>query len=328
MNNFVQSYNFDDVAIVQKENICQSRLDAKIEGEIIRGVRRPIPLIAANMSTVVNADFCIKLYQLGALGVMHRAFPNRDDYVYEVRKIAKEIPVVAVSIGVKEQDYFLVQQLIKAGANCIVVDIAHGFSASVLRMCEYLKITYPTVKIVAGNTINPDMIQKFNDCVDAIKVGIGKGAACSTANTAGCTKNQFSAVYDFKELAQKYGMPIISDGSVSQPADFTKAIGAGSSSVMCGSIFARCPESAGHILEIDGIKKKLYAGMSSDYVQNKWKGGLKPGTCAEGKAIYLDLGESVEKLLERYSGALRSGISYSGCNNIEDFRKFCEFILI
>ena len=325
---FEQSYSFKDVAIIQKENICKSRLDAKIEGEIIRGIMRPIPLIAANMSTVINADFCIKLYQCGALGVMHRAFKNPEDYYYEVKKIAKEIPIVAVSIGVKEQDYFLVQQLIKVGANCIVVDIAHGFSESVLQMCVYLKITYPTIKVVAGNTINPKMLHKFYDCVDAIKVGIGKGAACSTANTAGCTKNQFSAVYDFRELSQKYGMPIISDGSVSQPADFTKAIGAGASAVMAGSIFARCPESAGHILEIDGTKKKLYAGMSSEYVQNKWKGGLKSGTCAEGKAIYLDLGESVEKLLERYSGALRSGISYSGCNNIKDFREKCEFILI
>jgi hypothetical protein len=97
---------------------------------------------------------------------------------------------------------------------------------------------------------------------------------------------------------------------------------------MCGSIFARCPESAGKLLEIDGVKKKLYAGMSSEYVQNKWKGGLKSGTCAEGKAIYLDLGESIEKLLERYSGALRSGISYAGFNNIEDFKKGCEFLLI
>jgi len=323
-----RSYSFSDVAIVQKENICKSRLDAKVEGEIIRGIRRPIPLIASNMSTVVNADFCVKLYQLGSMGVMHRAFQNAEDYAHEIKKMAKEIPIVAASVGVKPQDYFLVQQLIKAGANCIVVDVAHGFSDSVLKMCQYIRVTYPTIRIVAGNTINPDMLNKFWDCVDAIKVGIGKGAACSTANTAGCTKNQFSAVYDFKELAQKYGMPIISDGSVSQPADFTKAIGAGASAVMCGSIFARCPESAGKLLEIEGVKKKLYAGMASEYVQNKWKGGLKPGTCAEGKAIYLDLGESVENLLNRYSGALRSGISYAGCNNLDDFRKCCEFILI
>lgn len=93
MENLIRSYAFDQVAICQKENICNSRLDAKIEGEVIRGIMRPIPLIAANMSTVVNADFCIRLYQLGSMGVMHRAFHLRDDYVYEVRKIAKEIQI-------------------------------------------------------------------------------------------------------------------------------------------------------------------------------------------------------------------------------------------
>lgn len=328
MDTLIRSYSFSQVAIVQKENICNSRLDAKIEGEMIRGIRRPIPLIAANMSTVVNADFCIRLYQLGALGVMHRAFSNRDDYVHEVSKIAKEIPVVAVSIGVKEQDYLLVQQLIKVGANCIVVDIANGFSKPCLKMCQHIKDHYPTLKIIAGNTVNPDMLHTFHPFIDAIKVGIGGGSACATANTAGCTKNQFSAVYDFRELSQKYGVPVISDGSVKCPGDFSKAIGAGASGVMGGSIFARCPESSGIIVEVDGTKKKIYSGMASIAVQQEWKNGLKEQTCAEGKTLFLDIGESVENLLNRYAGALRSAISYSGENNIESFRKNCEFILI
>jgi IMP dehydrogenase len=262
------------------------------------------------------------------MGVLHRAFPNTDDYISETKKITKEIPSVAVSIGIKDSDYILVEKLIKAGSNIIFVDVAHGFNKYALQMCQHIKKFYPTIKVVAGNTINPDMIGMFNDYVDAIKIGIGGGNSCSTATVVGCTKNQFSAIYDLKEISQKYGMPIISDGNIRCPADFTKAIGAGASCAMAGSIFARCPESASETIEIDGIKKKILAGMSSEYVQNKWKGGLKPGTSAEGKLIHLDIGEPVESLLNRYAGALRSAISYAGFDNIQDFQRGCEFILI
>jgi IMP dehydrogenase len=122
-------------------------------------------------------------------------------------------------------------------------------------------------------------------------------------------------------------MPIISDGSIKKPADFVKAIGAGASAVMGGQIFARCPESAAPIIEVDGIKKKVYSGMASRVVQEKWRGKVH-NDCPEGKTIFLDIGEPVEKLLNRYCGALRSGISYGGFDNISDFLKNCEFILV
>jgi len=325
---FEQSYRFNQVAIKQKENVCISRSDVVTESEIIKGIFRPIPLIAANMSSVVNADFCVKLYELGALGVLHRAFRYDFDYIKETKKISDRCPVTAVSIGIKTNDYLLVESLInKGGANCIFVDVAHGFSKQVLKMCRTIKDMYPTVRVVAGNTINPEMFPMFRGWVDAIKVGIGGGSACITANTAGCTKNQFSAVYDCKLNSREYNIPIISDGSIREPADFTKAIGAGASSVMAGSIFARCPESAAEVIDVGGIKKKVYKGMASRSVQEQWLGKVN-NDCPEGKTNLLDLGESVENLLARYNGALRSGISYAGFKNIDDFRKHCEFLLI
>lgn len=145
--------------------------------------------------------------------------------------------------------------------------------------------------------------------------------------TAGCYEPQFSAVLKFRERANELGMPIISDGSIKKPADFVKAIGAGASAVMAGQIFARCPESAAPIIEVDGIKKKTYSGMASRAVQEKWRGKVN-NDCPEGKTILLDIGESVGKLLNRYCGALRSGVSYAGFNNINAFRRNCEFILI
>jgi hypothetical protein len=93
---------------------------------------------------------------------------------------------------------------------------------------------------------------------------------------------------------------------------------------MAGSIFARCPESAAEI--VDG--KKVYAGMASRYVQDQWKGGLKEGTCPEGKIVHLDLGEPLEMFLKRCRGALRSGITYAGATDIESFQRLAEFVSV
>jgi IMP dehydrogenase/GMP reductase len=168
------------------------------------------------------------------------------------------------------------------------------------------------------------MLYEVYRFADALKVGIGSGAACTTKNTAGCYEPQFSAVLKFKEEARRLGMPVISDGGIREPADFVKAVGAGAGAVMAGSIFARCPESAAEVVE----GKKIYAGMASRYVQDRWKGGLKKGTCPEGKVVPLDLGEPVGRLLERYVGALRSGITYAGATDVKSFQELVEFVTV
>lgn len=320
-----KSLGFENVAIKQKKNICNSRLDVNIESEVIRGVKRPIPLIAANMSTVIDSDFYIKLYKLGAFGVLHRA-DSKDNILSEIRKVAKECEWVAGSIGVDSDQLDFADQMIRSGCNIIVIDIAHGYSDPVLELGRRIKEIYPNVKLVIGNTTNPDILNECGYFADAVKVGIAQGLACETKNTAGCTEKQFSAVFKFKYLSKHYGIPVISDGGIREPADFTKALGAGANSVMAGSIFAACPESAAEISYIDDEPKKVYAGMASEYVQNKWKGGLKPGTCSEGGIRYLEIGASVEKLLERYCGALKSGITYAGGKDIPSFHESVEFI--
>lgn len=326
-----RSFGFEDIAIKQKKNICQSRLDVNIESEIIRGIVRPIPMIAANMSTVVNSDFCINLFKLGALGIMHRADTD-ENLLKSIKEISKECDLVAASIGIGNDQFDLAKKMIKSGCNIITIDIAHGFSDSVLELGKKIKKQFPLIKLIIGNTTNTDIIYECYDFVDAIKVGIAQGLACETKNTAGCTEKQFSAVLKFKHLSQKFGIPIISDGGIRESADFTKSIAAGANSIMAGSIFARCPESAAETevkFNNDGTifsQKKIYAGMASRYVQEKWKGKLKEGTCPEGGVRYLDLGESLPKLLERYSGALKSGITYAGGKDIKTFQKNVEFV--
>lgn len=326
-NTMEVSLGFENIAIQQQKNICNSRLDTNIESEIIKGVFRPVPLIASNMSTVINADFYKKLYKLGAFGVLHRA-DTKDNILSSIRDVAKECEWVAASIGIEDDQYEFAQEMIKNGCNIIVIDVAHGFSDKIINLAKKIKIHNPDVKVVVGNTTTIDLLLETYEFVDGIKVGIANGMACETKNTAGCNEKQFSSVLKFKELSKRFGIPIISDGGIREPADFTKAIAAGANSVMAGSIFAACPESAAELIQYNDKPKKVYAGMASEYVQNAWKGGLKPGTIAEGGIRYLDPGEPVEMIITKYSGALRSGITYGGAKDIKSFQENVKFIRI
>lgn len=317
------SYGFDSIAIKQRKNIVTSRLAVDCESEIIRGVRVKIPLIASNMSTVIDSSFLNKLLTSGAFGFLHRAH-TLEAYVAEVKKI--QGPLVPVSVGVGVGQYVLSSRLIEAGANVVLIDIAHGYCDSVIDLGRRLKKDFPHIKVVVGNTTNVDMMYEVSNFADAVKIGIGQGFACETKNTAGCTEKQFSCVLKFKHVSKELGLPVISDGGTREPADFVKAIAAGANSVMAGSIFARCPESAAPLVENNGIQKKLYAGMASRYVQETWKGGVKEGTCTEGGIRLLDLGSSLESLLEKYVGALRSGITYAGADNLKEFQRVVEFV--
>jgi IMP dehydrogenase len=322
---FELSLGFENVAIKQKKNKVTSRSNVNISSEIIRGVNVEVPLIASNMQSVVNSDFYIKLHKLGAFAILHRALKEHE-YISEVKKVTEQCQWVAVSIGVSEDQYDLASKLIKNGANIIVIDIAHGYSDSVIQLGRIIKQHYPHIKMVVGNTTNVSMLEEVADFADGIKVGLSNGFACETKNTAGCIEKQFSAVYKFHELSRKYDIPVISDGGIREPADFVKSIAACANSVMAGKIFAACPESAApEVMDVNGSMKKCYQGMASRSTQEEWLGKLKNG-CPEGTVRYLEIGEPVKNLIERYSGALRSGISYGGGKDIESFQSNVEFV--
>jgi IMP dehydrogenase/GMP reductase len=316
-----ESLGFESIAIKQKKNICKSRLDVDVSSEIIKGLIRPIPLIAANMSTVINPEFYVELHNLGAFGVLHRA-KDVNERMQDVIAISQHCAEVATSIGVGNDEFEIACKLVQYGANILFVDIAHGYADTVIEIGRALKQKFSHIKVVLGNTTNIDMLEEVADFCDALKVGIAQGFACETKDTAGCTEKQFSAIIKFKERSRQLGIPIISCGGIKNGSDFTKVIAAGANSAMAGMIFAQCPESASPI--IDG--KKLYAGMASEWVQEQWKGGLKAGTCAEGGVRMLEVGEEVKTLLEYYSGSLRSGITYAGANDIKSFQDKVEFI--
>lgn len=320
---FPVSLGFENISLVPQKNVCSSRLDANTQSEVFREFYLDSPILSANMSSVSNSKFCILMSKLGAMGILHRA-AEEDILIEETKTIAKECGDVAVSIGLGQNDLF--QDLVNAGANIIFIDIANGYSDEAIEFCRFIKRFKKDLKVILGNTTHVGLMYEADKYCDGIKIGISQGFACETANTAGFTEKQFSAVLKFKEASKRLGLPVISDGGIREPADFVKALAGGANSVMAGMIFARCPESAAETILVDGIPKKIYAGMASRYVQNTWKGGIKAGTCPEGKVTYLSIGEPVSSLVERYTGALRSGITYGGARNIAELQRKAEFV--
>lgn len=314
------SLGFEDVALVQQRGKVASRANVTIAAEIIRGVKLEIPLIAANMSTVTNSSFCILLDQLGALGVLHRAASD-EQLEQWTKEIAAKSKWTAVSVGVGPTQVDLAKRLIRAGAAIVFIDVAHGYIDPVLDTGRWIRKFASDVRIVVGNTTNPGLFAESCDFADAVKVGIAQGFACETKNMAGVSEKQFSALMKCAQASQTYGLPMISDGGIREPADFVKAIAGGAAGVMAGKIFAMCPESAAP--EVDG--QKVYAGMASRYVQEKWLGKIK-NNAPEGGTHYLPIGESAAKLLTRYAGALRSGISYSGAERVVEFQNKATWV--
>lgn len=320
-----RSLSFNDVAIYQQKNKAKSRMDVDISSEIIRGVVRPNPLIAANMSTVVNAEFYKQLYSLGGMAFLHRA-QSIEDQIAEIKEVAKHCEWVGFSIGVGQDYKKNVSRMIKAGGNICLIDIAHGYSDEVINLGRWIKNKHPKVKVVVGNTNNTDMMDEVKDFADAVKVGIGGGKNCITSLTAGCTENQFTVIQRFAPISKKLGIPIISCGATRVPADLSKAIAGGANAIMIGSVFAATPESAA-IMEytLDG-KFKEHSGMASLKVQQQWKGGLKDGTCAEGITILLPLGRPLKDVVQEYEGSLRSAITYSGALSVKEMQRRVKFV--
>lgn len=329
MTSFQPDYHFQDVAIKPQQNICKSRLDVDIKYMPIRGISLDVPIISSNMSTVTNADFALKINALGGLGVLHRAWPNNEDYLKEVKKLAENDKrgLIAASIGITDDQFDLTIDLVHYGCNIIVMDVANVFTEQAIKLGRMIKSDYKdNVKLVYGNTTCPEFLKRVADHADSVKIGIGSNSTvCETYENTGVTRGQFSAIYDLKDLSARLGLPIISDGGIRRSGDFCKAIGGGAAACMLGTVLARCPESAAPEIEVDGKCKKAYAGMSSRTIQNNWR-GMKEGICPEGKVTYLDIGESVGRLFERYSGALRSSITYSNADDINSFQKNVEFV--
>lgn len=237
-------------------------------------------------------------------------------------------------VGITSNVLERVEALVKAHVDVVVLDSAHGHSANVIRCVKMIKEAYPDLQVVAGNVATGDATRALIEAgADAVKVGIGPGSICTTRVVAGIGVPQITAVMDCYEVAKEYGIPIIADGGIKYSGDITKAIAAGGSVCMMGSMFAGCDESPGTFELYQGRKYKVYRGMGSiaamengskdRYFQTDAKKLVPEGV--EGRVAYKGL---VEDTVFQILGGLRSGMGYCGAKDIKTLQDTGRFVKI
>jgi IMP dehydrogenase len=260
---------------------------------------------------------------------------NIENYPF-ASKDKKGRPLVGAAVGVKGDFMERTESLLDAGADVIVVDIAHGHSENAVSTIRHIKKAFPESELIAGNVATASGTEDLIKAgVDAVKVGVGSGSICITRVVTGSGVPQLTAVIDCAKVGQKHNVPIISDGGIRTSGDVTKALAAGASAVMVGSILGGTDESPGSFLTKNGKRFKIYRGMASFYAslgrKSKESGNISieddlNDYVAEGVEAMVPYKGSVTDILKQLTGGVRSGLSYCGAHTIKQMQENAEFI--
>lgn len=260
---------------------------------------------------------------------------NQENYP-NATKDKKGRPLVGAAVGVKGDFMERTEALLEANTDVIVVDIAHGHSDNAITTVRHIKKAFPDCELIAGNVATAkgaeDLIKAG---VDAVKVGVGSGSICITRVVTGSGVPQLTAVMDCAKVGKENDIPIISDGGTRTSGDATKALAAGASTVMVGSIMGGTDESPGSVLTKNGKRFKVYRGMASlgASLGRKSKESANFSMdddlndyVAEGVEAMVPYKGTVTDILKQLSGGIRSGLSYCGAHNITQMQENAEFI--
>ncbi len=314
----MEIFDYDNILLLPRKCRVESR--AECDTSIEFGPRRfKLPVVPANMKTVVDERITEWLAANGYFYVMHRF--DLDAVAY-ARSMRDKGLFVSISSGVKEADYALIDRLAAegVGADYITIDIAHGHADSVQRMIAHIKQKLPDTFVIAGNVGTPEgVIDLENWGADATKVGIGPGKVCITRLKTGFGTGgwQLSALKWCARVATK---PIIADGGIRHHGDIAKSVRFGASMVMVGSLFAGHEESPGNTVEVDGKLYKEYYGSASDFNKGEYKH-------VEGKRILEPIKGKLANTLIEMEQDVQSSISYAGGTKLMDIRKVNYVIL-
>ena len=312
-----EGITFDDVLLVPAYSEVLPK-DVSLKSRFSRHISLDAPFVSAAMDTVTEARMAIAMARAGGIGVIHKNM-SAEAQAAEVRKVKSEGLRVAAASGITNDAMERVKLLVEAGADAIVLDSAHGHSKGVITALKAVKAAFPQVDVVVGNIATAQAAEALISAgADALKVGIGPGSICTTRIVAGVGMPQLTAIADVAEVAGD--VPVIADGGLRYSGDIVKALAAGASCVMCGSMFAGTDEAPGEVSE-DGMK--CYRGMGSEDAMRQGsadryfqKGGGK--LVPEGVVAKVPYKGSVADILFQLAGGLRSGMGYTGSACIQD----------
>ncbi|QER41202.1 IMP dehydrogenase [Thermodesulfobacterium sp. TA1] len=279
---------------------------------------------------IVDDDFCLK----GLITIKDiekiKKYPNAcKDELGRLR--------VGAAIGVGANRLEQAERLLKAGADVLFIDSAHGHSKNVIETIKEIKYHFPDCQLVAGNVATAEGAEALIKAgADGIKVGIGPGSICTTRIVAGAGVPQLTAIHNCAVVAEKYGIPVIADGGIRFSGDIVKALAAGAHAVMIGNLFAGTEEAPGETILYEGRTYKVYRGMGSLSAMAKRGGSERYGQEGEDLSKFVPEGIEgkvpyrgpVSNMIYQLVGGIRSGMGYCGCKNIEELRKKAKFIKI
>jgi len=308
----MEIFDYDNVLLLPRKCRVKSRSECDTSVTLGKHTFR-LPVVPANMKTVVDPQICAWLARNGYFYVMHRF--DLDNLQF-VRDMAAQGLYASISVGVKKADHEAISRMRSEGLSpdFITIDIAHGHADSVHAMISHIKENLPESFVIAGNVGTPEaVIDLENWGADATKVGIGPGKVCITKLKTGFGTGgwQLSALKWCARVATK---PIIADGGIREHGDIAKSVRFGASMVMIGSMLAGHEESPGATVEVDGKLYKEYYGSASDFNKGEYKH-------VEGKRILEPVKGKLADTLVEMEQDLQSSISYAGGTRLLDVRR-------
>lgn len=334
-----EALTFDDVNIVPSYSEVESRRDVTTVARLTRNFNVNVPLIAAPMDTVCGFSMAKTLMDMGAVGAYHR-FDPFPETASETRYLAKhatileaayetKIPVIG-TIGAIGDFRQRAEALLAAGANVLLIDVAHGDHIHVKRALEWLNklSNRSTFDVIAGNvaTLNSAIGLEIWGA-DGLRVGIGGGSMCETRVRTGVGVPQLQAILDIAD--SDIDIPIISDGGIRYPGDVAKALAAGADTVMIGSLFAGTDEAPGEIFVAGQWPHtktmKMFRGSASATAKMAVNGNTNH---VEGASRMIESKGPVKNIVSDIMDGVRSSMSYVGACTLDEFRQKAEFIRI
>ncbi len=306
-----EALSFDDILLAPECSVLQSRKDADLSTELVSGVELRLPFISANMPSVTGIDLAREMARLGGIGALSRVERTIPEAVYEFLRTSRAADDLGawntiVSFGLEDYPE-RVEELAATGARIFLLDVAHADSLPVYEVVHDFNKGYrQRLSLIVGNVATRSAAVHLADAgVDALKVGIGPGAACVTRGVTGFGVPQITAIQDVAQVLE-YNFPhvkVIADGGIRNSGDVVKAIWAGADSVMLGSLLAGADESP---------DPGVYYGNASAAVNGH--------NAPEGVEGSVPLSGPLEKTIKSLAWGVRSGISYAGGTKLADIR--------
>lgn len=327
--------SFDDVLLVPQYSKISSRSDVDLSTKLSEKIKLKVPLISANMDKVTGVKMAIAMGKIGGLGVLPR-FEDPNLQADKVAEIKKANVYAAASIGIKNGYLERAEKLVSAGADILNVDVAHGHMKRAIDATKSLRDKFGNnITIISGIVATGDAAEAhYKAGADCIASGVGSGSICTTRIQAGSGVPGLASLLDIAPVARKYKKTFLPLAGIKNSGDIVKSLAAGASAVWGGFIFAGVKETPGEVIEIGGRKFKEYNGSTSREEKieqvKKYSDG-KSHTYTkhiEGVEGYVPYKGSLAVMSEKLLAGVRSGLAYSGANNIESFWEKAQFIRV